>query len=87
MTLIVSHQHPGILLRPDEGKESVYFRKTSHLVFLVFFLTVVILLLWSFCLQAVHMLVTASTDLQKDIVEGGRVSYCIIQTLLLNKKL
>lgn len=24
--------------------------------------------------QAVHMLVTAATDLQKDIVEGGRVS-------------
>lgn len=27
-------------------------------------------------LQAVHMLVTAATDLQKDIVEGGRVSWC-----------
>lgn len=26
-------------------------------------------------LQAVHMLVTAATDLQKDIVDGGRVSY------------
>ena len=28
-----------------------------------------------FPLQAVHMLVTASADLQKDIVEGGRVSH------------
>lgn len=27
-----------------------------------------------FSMQAVHMLVTAATDLQKDIVEGGRVS-------------
>lgn len=26
-----------------------------------------------FSLQAIHMLVTAATDLQKDIVEGGRV--------------
>lgn len=27
-------------------------------------------------LQAIRMLIMASTDLQKEIVEGGRVSHC-----------
>lgn len=39
-----------------------------------FFFTLFISSALLFSLQAVHMLVTASTDLQKDIVEGGRVS-------------
>lgn len=30
-----------------------------------------------FSSQAVHMLVTAATDLQKDIVEGGRVKWIL----------
>lgn len=59
-------QHPGILFRPDEGETFFLY---SHDYFR---------LVYPDRLsppQAVHMLVTAATDLQKDIVEGGRVSF------------
>lgn len=64
-------QHPGVLLRSHEGQD-IHMTHFSELTGGVFCLNIPFSLL--FPLQAVHMLVTAATDLQKDIVDGGRVS-------------
>uniref|UniRef100_A0A3P9PW97 Huntingtin interacting protein 1 related n=1 Tax=Poecilia reticulata TaxID=8081 RepID=A0A3P9PW97_POERE len=66
---VLRMDHPGILFRSDEGNVSLTPAARCKLSLTKIRQQDVVVF---YSVQAVHILVTAATDLQKDIVEGGR---------------